>query len=66
MIKTRFTDGVEDSRITVIKVAPIDRYYWNTKHGNLVAGVKMLIGAAIGKSLDDSIEGTVSIQKAEL
>ena len=66
MIKTRFTDGVEDSRITVIKVAPIDGYYWNTKHGNLVAGVKMLIGAAIGKSLDDSIEGTVSIQKAEL
>ena len=46
-----------DPRITVIRVTPTDGYYWDTKHGNAVAGVKMLIGAAIGKTLDDSIEG---------
>jgi hypothetical protein len=28
-------------------------------HGKAVAGLKMLIGAAIGKTLDDSIEGTL-------
>jgi len=32
--------------------------YWDTKHCTAVARVKMLIGAAIGKTLDDSIEGT--------
>jgi hypothetical protein len=43
------------------KVAPTDGYYWDTKHGTAVAGIKMLIGAALGKTLDDSIEGTLKI-----
>ena len=59
VIKTWFTEGQDDPRITVIKVTPTEGYYWDNKHGNAVAGVKMLIGAAIGKTLDDSIEGEV-------
>lgn len=27
--------------------------YWDNKHGDAVAGVKMLIGAALGKPLTD-------------
>ena len=46
-----------DPRITVIRVTPNEGYYWTTKHGKAVAGVKMLVGAAIGKTLNDSIEG---------
>jgi general stress protein 26 len=61
IIKTWFTEGVDDPRITVIKVAITSGYYWDTKHGNAVAGVKMLIGAALGKTLDDSIEGTLRV-----
>ncbi|HWB04431.1 MAG TPA: pyridoxamine 5'-phosphate oxidase family protein [Verrucomicrobiales bacterium] len=61
VIKTWFTGGVDDPRITVIKVAPTEGYYWDNKHGNAVAGIKMLVGAAIGKTLDDSIEGTLRI-----
>jgi general stress protein 26 len=57
VLKTWFNEGVDDPRITVIRVAPRAGYYWDTKHGKAVAGVKMLIGAAIGKTLDDSIEG---------
>ncbi len=59
LIKTWFTEGIDDPRITAIKVTPTDGYYWDNKHGSAVAGVKMLVGAAIGKTLDDSIEGTV-------
>ncbi|HTE27657.1 pyridoxamine 5'-phosphate oxidase family protein [Flavitalea sp.] len=61
VLKTWFTEGKEDPRISVIKVVPNDGYYWDTKHGNAVAGIKMLIGAAIGKTLDDSIEGTLTL-----
>ena len=61
VIKTWFTEGIDDARITVIKVTPSDGYYWDTKHGNAIAGVKMLIGAAIGKTLDDSIEGKLKV-----
>ena len=61
MIKTWFTGGVDDPRITVIRVDLTRGYYWDTKHGMMVAGVKMMIGAAIGKTLDDSIEGTLRV-----
>jgi general stress protein 26 len=60
IIKTWFTEGVDDPRITVIKVTPLDGYYWDTKHGNFVAGAKMLVGAMAGVTLDDSIEGKLT------
>lgn len=60
VMKTWFTEGKDDPRITVIKVAPTAGYYWDNKHGNVVAGIKMLIGAATGKTLDDSIEGRLN------
>jgi general stress protein 26 len=59
--KTWFTEGIDDPRITVIKVVPSEGYYWDTKHGTAVAGIKMMIGAAIGKTLDDSIEGKLRV-----
>lgn len=61
MMKTWFTEGIEDPRITVIKVAAEDGYYWDTKHGKLVSFIKRLAGAAVGVTLDDSIEGAISI-----
>jgi general stress protein 26 len=61
LIKTWFTGGVDDPRITVIKVETNEGYYWDNKHGNTVAFIKMLTGAATGKTLDDSIEGKVVV-----
>ena len=60
LAKTWFTEGVDDPRITVIQVSPSEGYYWTTKHGKAIAGAKMLIGAAIGKTLDDSMEGRLT------
>lgn len=59
VIKTWFTEGVDDPRITVIKFTPREGYYWDTKHGMAIAGIKMVLGAITGTTLDDSIEGTV-------
>jgi general stress protein 26 len=61
IMKTWFTEGENDPRISVVKVTPTEGYYWDTKHGFAVAGVKMLIGAMTGKTLDDSIEGKLQI-----
>ena len=60
-LKTWFTEGEHDPRITVIQVRPVEGYYWDNKHGNAVAGAKMLVGAVIGQTLDDSIEGTIRL-----
>lgn len=61
-LKTWFTGGVEDPRITVIRVTPTGGYYWDTKHGTGVAGVKILLGALLGKTMDDSMEGRLSLK----
>ena len=57
LLKTWFTEGKDDPRITVIEFTPEHGYYWDTKHAQVVAFAKQVIGAAIGKTLDDSIEG---------
>ncbi len=59
--KTWFTEGVDDPRIAVIKVSPAEGYYWDTKHGLAVAGVKMLVGAVIKKTMDDGIQGRLDV-----
>jgi len=61
IIKTWFTGGVDDPRITVIKVETKEAYYWDNKHGDAVALVKMAAGAIMGKTLDDSIEGRLTV-----
>jgi len=60
MLKTWFTEGEDDPRITAIRVIPRRGYYWDNKHGDVVAGAKIAVGAVIGKTLDDSIEGTLT------
>ncbi len=61
VLKTWFTQGEDDPRISVVAVAPSGGYYWDNKHGDAVAAVKMMIGAATGKTLDDSIEGQLAL-----
>ncbi|MBE7174977.1 MAG: pyridoxamine 5'-phosphate oxidase family protein [Mucilaginibacter polytrichastri] len=61
LLKAWFTDGIDDPRISVIRVEPLEGYYWDNKHGNAVALVKTVIGAALGKTLDDSIEGKLDV-----
>jgi general stress protein 26 len=59
LLKTWFTEGKDDPRITVIKFETIEGYYWDNKHGNAVAFLKMAAGAIVGKTMDDSIEGKI-------
>ncbi|GAB3774988.1 hypothetical protein GCM10028818_18480 [Spirosoma horti] len=61
ILKAWFTEGVDDPRITVIKVNTLEAYYWDNKHGDAVAFVKTIAGAIMGKTLDDSIEGTLTV-----
>jgi general stress protein 26 len=61
VLQTWFTEGIDDPRITAIKVTPTSGYYWDTKHGQFVASLKMLLGAATGTTLDDSMEGGLRV-----
>lgn len=61
ILKTWFTGGIDDPRITAIKVESENGYYWDTKHGTAVAFVKQVAGAITGTTLDDSIEGNIHV-----
>ena len=44
-----------------IKVTPSEGYYWDTKHGTAVAFLKMAASVITGKTMDDSVEGTLEV-----
>ena len=54
-------EGKEDEELEIIRVRPQDAYYWDTKHNRVVVFAKMVAGALTGKTLDDSIEGTLRV-----
>ena len=64
IIQTWFTEGIDDPRITAIQVAPSVGYYWDNKHGNAIAAFKMVVGAVLHKTMDDSIEGRLDVAQA--
>ena len=61
ILKTWFTEGIDDPRITAIKVEPEGGYYWDTKHNMAIGMIKRAAGAIMGKTLDDSIEGNIKV-----
>ncbi len=60
-MKTWFTEGENDPRITVLQFIPIEGHYWDTKNGIAVATVKRLFGAIVGETYDDSIQGNIKV-----
>ena len=61
MLKTWFTEGVDDPRISVIRFEPDGGYYWDTRNNIAIGLLKRVAGAISGKTLDDSIEGTLNV-----
>ncbi|MEO7801672.1 MAG: pyridoxamine 5'-phosphate oxidase family protein [Ginsengibacter sp.] len=61
ILKTWFTGGVDDPRISVIKIDPEEGYYWDTKHNMAIGLIKRVTGAILGKTMDDSIEGDLKV-----
>lgn len=59
--KAWFTEGKDDPAITLLKVKPIDAYYWDTKNNKMVSLIKIAISAITGKEMDGGIEGTLKV-----
>ena len=59
LLKVWFQGGKDDFEISVIKVEPTNVYYWDNKHGDLIAFAKMAASVVTGKTMDDSVEGNL-------
>jgi general stress protein 26 len=55
-------DGKDDPRITIIKVTPEEGFYWDTKNGKLVSMIKILASAITGNTIEEGVEGTISVR----
>lgn len=65
LAKAWFKDGREDEDITVIRVYPLEAYYWDTKNGKMLSLIKIAAAALTGGGTDDGIEGHLSIDKSK-
>ena len=59
--KAWFNKGVDDPELTIIKVVPEDIYYWDTKTNKVVSLLKIAVGALTGKSMDDGVQGKITV-----
>lgn len=58
-----FEDGKDDPNVSIIRVAPEDTYYWDTKAGKLVSLISFAAAAISGTKTDnsDGVEGKLNI-----
>lgn len=57
-------DGRDDPNVTIIRVAPEDTYYWDTKAGKVVTLLSFAKAIIAGKNTDnsDGVEGQLNVQ----
>ena len=60
--KAWFPEGKSDPNVSVIKVTPEEGFYWDTKDGKLVSMIKIAASAVMGKTLEEGVEGTISVR----
>lgn len=61
IVKVWMPEGKDDPNLSVIKVVTKEGYYWNNKHGQVVALAKMVTAFITGKTMDDGIEGNLEL-----
>ena len=61
LAKVWFQEGKEDPNLRLIKVTPQEGFYWDTKHGKMVSFLKMIASIATGKTMDDGIQGSLTL-----
>ncbi len=54
-------EGDEDPDLRLMKVTPLDSYYWVTKDGKIVAGIKIMAAIVTGSKDDGGIEGRLRV-----
>jgi general stress protein 26 len=59
--KAWFEEGKKDPKVTVIKVAPDDAYYWDTKDSKIITLLKMASSALFGTKNDIGTEGKLNV-----
>jgi general stress protein 26 len=60
-VKTWIKGGKDDPNISIIKVKPINAYYWDTEGNKMINFLKIVASVATGTNLVTSKEGTLTV-----
>lgn len=61
VVKAYFPDGVGDPNIALLKVKPLNVYYWEAETGKMVHFLKQAASMVTGKKLAEGAEGKLAI-----
>ncbi len=61
--KTLFKEQEKDAVLTAIRVYPLDAYYWDTKSNKMISLIKTAAAAITGSTVDDHVQGQLTVDK---
>ena len=65
LAKAWFPQGKDDMQVTVIKVHPLDAYYWDTKDGKMISLLKIATSALTGSTANAGVEGKLTVEQSK-
>ncbi len=61
IVKAWFPDGIDDPNLGLLKVQPVEAYYWESETGKMVQFLKMAASIVTGKRLAEGAEGSINL-----
>ena len=61
IVKAWFPDGVADPNLGLLKIQPVEAYYWEAEAGKMVHFLKMAASVVSGERLADGAQGSLNI-----
>jgi general stress protein 26 len=63
LAKAWFPGGANDPDVTLLRVAPEEAHYWDTKNGKAITFLKIVAAAMTGSATDgDGVQGDLQVQ----
>jgi general stress protein 26 len=60
-VKAWFPKGKDDPNLSLIRLAPEDAHYWDTKNGKVITLIKMIAAAASNREPDAGVQGDLKV-----
>lgn len=61
IVKAWFPDGVSDPNLSLLKIRPVEAYYWEAETGKMVHFLKMAASVVTGERLAEGAEGSLNL-----
>ncbi|HZF63477.1 MAG TPA: pyridoxamine 5'-phosphate oxidase family protein [Chitinophagaceae bacterium] len=61
VVKAYFPDGANDPNLALLKVQPVEAYYWEAESGKMIHFLKMAASVVVGKRLAEGAEGSLNL-----